>query len=71
MSYDPSTNPDRFDSIAGIWHGTSGQFILWMHETKTGECKITWNFGSGNKITEFKDYDSAQAHYTILLKQVL
>lgn len=65
----PSDNPNRFDSIAGTW-SEGVLFITWMHETKTGECKIEWDLGSGTRTREFKDYDSAQKYYTMLLKSV-
>lgn len=67
---DRSIDPNRFDSIAGTWNDGGSQYITWWVETITEESKIEWNFGAGNKVKEFKKFDSAQKYFTMLLKQV-
>lgn len=69
MAWDPSNNPNRFDSIAGIFKN-GVKTVIWWHETKTGECKIEWDLGSGKHVKEFKNYDKAQKFYTKILKQI-
>lgn len=60
---DRSTDPNRYDSLAGTWSNTIGHYIRWYHETLTGECKIEWFNGGSVKTEYFSNYDYAQKRY--------